>query len=907
MKQRQISPEMVKRLGTGNIDSRLRQRRVRKVSRRDKDKVCEPAARPWKAAVMATWRERGYVPDSDEEEEEETFVTLEVNHGKPAPKTVSSEIGIACLHSETQTLDVGASDSPIDVDFLPIKQLDEAFGDHGDPANNGPTITVKGLSQQPTPHHANTEQVQHSADSSTLSTAAKLEAEIRRGLQTLQDVLATPHKPLESEDDSPLSSPPSSIWRSPRHDSPPPIHPPLTFDACEPGRDGPDLPQNVSFVIPRRSFRPRAPIQVHPYALEDAQYRRSLRDRGMRPVRLQPAAGDPERPSEGDSQGTDAYESSQTGYADHQALPLSPIPADANDESQSPIRGLRVRAAAPELDFDEDLPDLSDILRGSAAAISNRAPKRTPRALKRQLNTKIDERRIYDLPNEDSIDRHSSGKESVSFIVPPSPPRSRGTLSSQDDAHVNSLLEEGLPGRTPVALPTPLVSSDKRGSKRVLIQVSSSSDSDGDLTNDDQLSSASEKSNNESQGVQRMQRKIRGVLPASWLRLDIKQQKGGHRHQNQPRSPVKNVLEKGVAQRMSASSIRGRRRDSSHADEDVIDLYASSESESVELDFDEILLAEYDQRHTLEDDVVEEDIVDAMLAPRQRNISLKRPQQRRKDVWPRKRPMEVSKRAPPGYRSSEVGPSLAPFSTGKARGARKKVKRKHEGPQMTILDAPGFRENDVPPFLRIASRRSGVLGGVRSQDPSKKFLKLATRSDTLDVNAELGRWRAHPSKVHTSLTNNGKLTSGRIQLHPVDDISDRNSARPNNKAQIQLTSLTRATKNTLERLRNNQNSDRRLRFESATPAYSRPSALLDYFKPRGPRHRNLLHMSVPTRGAENEAQEPDDPGFVPGQIVPLLRREPRPARTRRPRSAQSLAPIPNTFPQRTSTMSSPTG
>ncbi|EXJ70905.1 uncharacterized protein A1O5_05897 [Cladophialophora psammophila CBS 110553] len=861
---------------------------------------------------MANWRERGYVPDSDEDDEaeEERGGSFSIDH----TNGTTSKTGAVNVQASVKQAIVKESDTLPGDDDNPTKQSSNKSDNHGAHHHPGLTRTI-GLQHDTHTGHLISSQA---SDSPLNSTAAKLEAEIKRGLRTVQDVLASVDSGLNSDTDSPLSSVPSSVHTSPLKSQSGQSRPVALTEVAidETSTDNRLSPGPSADASRRRSFRPRAPIQLHPYAIEDARYRQTWRDRGLHPVRAPDPPSHLRESAKEESQGTTAYESSQADHLDSQVRRSGPGPepgyddsqVTGNDESQSPIRGTRLRIypLVSDSDDDDDLPDLSDILKGRTATSSISKLKRPKRAPASQPSTLIDEFPNYDLLNNGIAVRNASQNGSASSIIPLSPPRSGGGQYSQVGEAKNN--PEALIGNsTPVLLPTPLVSSDKQASKRRFSETLSFSDSETDVISiSDDLSAPSkleESLEDGFRGIRQMRRKIRGVLPASWLTLDLAQQRKGNRGpRNRPQSPVKRALEKGIAQHVSSSGGKARGHILSA---DVADLEASSESQPTSPASNEMRGVEYEGPGPFEDDVIEDDTIDAMLAPRQRRSYAGQRQQRLKGVWSRRNTSEGSKSiAGPGSASRRQGIAVASQSNNGAR-PRKKIKRKQRKPQMTILDAPGFREEEVPQFLRIASRRT-AQSSARKQDPSKKFFKLATMRDTDDVNEGMRSWRAHRNQADHSVKPSdiaNAATPLLAQPHSVDDITFESTAAPtrtpNNDTHFsdpRLKSLKQTTRAILERIRNHQSRSRSLRDESIVPSIDRRSAILDYFKPRAPR-RSHPNARQPVPTLQQNREKPEEPALAPTNPFTIKKRVPQAARRKQKRPRQNL-------PQKASTESS---
>ncbi|KIW94859.1 uncharacterized protein Z519_04837 [Cladophialophora bantiana CBS 173.52] len=859
--------------------------------------------RSWNAVAMVNWRERGYVPDSDDDDEaeEEGGGSLNIDH----TRGTTSKTGAVNVQASVKQAIVKESDTVPGDDDDPTKQSSNKSDNHGAHHHPGPTRT-NGVQHDSQSGHLISSQA---SDSHLNSTAAKLEAEIKRCLRTVHDVLGSVDSGINSDTDSPLSSVPSSVRTSPFKSQSGQSRPAALTEVAidQTSADNRLSPGPSADASRRRCFRPRAPIQLHPYAIEDARYRQTWKDRGLHPVRAPDPPSHLRESAKDESQGSTAYESSQADHSDSQVRRLSPAPepgyddsqVTGNDESQSPIRGTRLRIypLVSDSDNDDDLPDLSDILKGRTATSSISKLKRPKRAPVSQSPRLIDEFPIHDLLDDGIAVRNASKHGSASSIIPLSPPRSGGGQYSQV-GEVNNNAEASIGNSTPVLLPTPLVSSDKRASKRRFSETLSFSDSETDVISiSDDLSAPSELEESMEdgfRGIRQMRRKMKGVLPASWLTLDMKQQRKDNRGpRNRPQSPVKRTLEKGIAQHVSSS---GGRAKGHILSADVADLEASSESQPTSPASDEMRGVEYEGPGPFEDDVIEDNTIDAMLAPRQRRSYAGQKQQRLKVVWSRKNTSEGSESVT-GPRSSSRRQRMAAASgsNNEAR-PRKKIKRKQRKPQMTILDAPGFGEKEVPLFLRIASRRT-TQSSARKQDPSKKFFRLATMRDTEDVNEGMRSWRGHRNQADHSVKPSDiakAATPLLAQPHSVDDITFENTAAPtrtpNNDIYFsdpRLKSLKQTTRAILERIHNHQSRSRSLRDESIAPSIDRRSAILDYFKPRATR-RSHLNAREPIPTLQQNREKPEEPALAPTNPFTIEKRVPQAARQRQKRPRQNL-------------------
>lgn len=862
---------------------------------------------------MANWRDRGFVPDSDDEDNvEEEGEVQNADLVLSCGDSSIPEIGLASHQSEPrQFVEKGTfsfTDSPT---TLKDQDSNDNGKSNGNVRSNNGDISFKiqsfheadlapNTATQRNDHATDVQVLSRSSDTSGPSTAVMLEAELKKGLQTVQGILGPFYKQGEDDTDSPLSSLPSSIASSPRATphamSPlqsvatPIVATALNGQAEDVGNQGFTEEPDRSSI--RRSFRPRAPIQVHPYALEDARYRQTLKARGLKPVPLELIAPRPHNVSEEDSQGADTFGSSQSKNSDTQSRPPSPV-SDKGDEedSQSPVRAVRTHATLREISFGDDLPELSDILQGHVSQPLAKAPRKARQSRKPQKTATDDESRIYDLPDDEPIPRTAPPRKSPTFRIPPSPPRSRGTLSSQDVPlpEIDGFLRGDT---TPALLPTPLLSSDKHGTKRAHVEVFSSSDSEQVIISDDSSASgsAAESSEDESQGVQQMRRKIRGVLPASWLKLDAKHRESNLASRHQGQSPIKSALERGIAQYVSSSTTNRERNIASRSMHADAMMYAVAESDSDGSSISPFNDLDADVQMVLEDDVVEDDTIDAMLAPRSRKARSRRTQRRLEDAWARPaatRPERLGVNPRTGRRKTAVDGSKI------ALGSRKRIKRRHQTPKITILDAPSFQDQKVPRFLRIAGRAEVRSGKTKTQDPSKKFFKLATTEDTLEVNKELDRFRVYrKTTAHGGGHQSEPISHNSLNPQPrcVDDTRHDFTTTSVNNASTHLTLLKQATQATLQRIQNNQARSRSL--EPVLPR-SRPAGPLEHFQSR----RSQLNRSRSSQQLDStttRAEKVPTRDILEDKLPSLVRRVPRAPAVRGDAPGRSLTQDPTT-------------
>ncbi|KAK7553412.1 Mus7/MMS22 family-domain-containing protein [Phyllosticta citricarpa] len=805
---------------------------------------------------MSQWRTRGYVQDSDEEDEydsQETHAGTDANQDNPIDARNTEHDAI---HASGRTLHAKGSDrieessedelaqedpkttarhflNPSARIFNPhvTLQVQPADGSRGSQASNKrhdedngsfsagnmassqhrPWIsdetvartetgaeTQDRCSAADTPQNASQKLPASSFSSGPIFRAGS-PAEVADDLDELQNdwprqtsqAQISSSLPAQARSESPLSEIPSSP-------------PDFRTDVESRGERAPFQRQSlVSVVIPRmerpvsvsseagnvndvelarigRALRKRNPIQLHPYLLENEKYRQSLRARGLKPVKVaaQNARHQHEENRRIEGQTTqdrdfvvDQTQSSEFQHSSQTALRSSPpldipttLPRDELTASEQNHNAMS--------DSDE-FPDLSVLVqRKRSGAIQQGAKRRktAPTYSRKSLSNRAEQPRPFREAELRVLD------------IPPSPPPSR-TPPVPVEPQVQDRRLRLLPSLSPEQPPTPAVSSSRKPIRRRVVRSDSDDESPqrrprrpSDHSAVDLVSSDSENDPDEAMQshLRRLQKRIKGVLPASWLRLDYQAQAEKERERDQlpnavPRARRKSALSRTPSVRTGVTVTRvhtnhrrptstagdstthaGQTRpldlfsDGSEADMPVAEAISSGAREESEpdLDFDENLISQGGF------EAPEHDWVDPMLPSGSRNRSSNKSKRKKQTrltdtLYSRKR-MRLDK--------SEASPHTAvpraPSSRTRGRRenrARNPYPHKSRAPRLSVLDAPVFqtsRSEQLPAFLRVAARsvRHRVDKGRRS--PKMKHIRLQTAADTEDANSVLREWRA---------------------------------------------------------------------------------------------------------------------------------------------------------------------
>ncbi|CAD0114110.1 unnamed protein product [Aureobasidium uvarum] len=518
---------------------------------------------------------------------------------------------------------------------------------------------------------------------------------------------------------------------------------------------------------PRRNLRARKAIQLTPYAIEIQEYRRRLRAVGVRPIQI----ANSQRPRDQDDSQDAEFRQEETQprrrQPDHTQESTPPESSASSTHSQSPPLDLSNLVG----DDEDEFPDLDTIRRRVNGAIQIRNKRR------KTLETPHTDQNGRMLPSSTSRARgrlkslnpnrvHSITNGSLNQdLLPLSPPRTSSPANAEPTPAAPPRFR--LPyGHNYAAAPTPLPSSPEQPtstSVRRPRQVVISSDDDDAATRHDanvEASSSSE-SDHENRQLMRMRRRIRGVLPASYLKFDRQVRLPSpsvapslvQMETPRPTAPVR-----GVAQRRVTSTSAIPARQNSHV---VFSDNSDSESSLAELPAPRLLQTRLPSpitgrpsgrpSETLEID--EHDEIDDMFPISERN-HFRLPGSKRQSRLPATftRTKSSSGQAHTGQKQKATGDSAARKITShhktSTNGKRKTAAKKPKPVQLSILDAGTPTEPKLPravprpQFVRLAARQARTRPDHGRHSPTNKEIRLATREDTQDALEPLLSWRA---------------------------------------------------------------------------------------------------------------------------------------------------------------------
>jgi hypothetical protein len=764
---------------------------------------------------MAEWRERGYVPDSDEEEDVGWGIGLSAAISPTASvasatsKGLKSTVGIEELTRGVEIEHIGGTfvvDSGNDVlsrkvDCTLAKETRSGEDKEllqSDSLGNAATEVTEWEDSKPSEIQSDHSKATGAHEIASASVGDQLEPEVEYGLKSVREILGgayvqpRPDSVNRSRSSSPLSSIRSFTDDDEAVESA--GHNKLMHGQAN--RSTEAEPTNWHYQHdshPRhlgRELRRRNPIQIHPYALEDARYQQELKAHGLKPLRVAPVSpGTYRNPAADDTQHQDLFSSNQVD--DSQSIG----DVDSSLRSQN-ICSLGATGAARStrplelFEDDGELPELSAILGGE---IPNRFPnKRRKVAHKsyRETSQPLGHREFH-IPELPPVDLGRARHEEMGidiFEIPHSPPHSGSSNVSSALMTPNDM--SGPAERLmSLGLPTPVASSLTKALSEPGIETDNSSEiSEGSQTDGGSARGSSPlvAERRQWKGIRSVQRRIKGVLPASWLTLDLDRQT----IKKKPRrpsvgSPIQKSAAKGIAQKLMTS--KPRRSLIGDGGVPVIDISEDSASDTSHSSsakasprqppqlFEDDDIDDFGEPSL--DDVVEDNHIDMLpqLLPRigrkgrlpakgQRTLGERFSTTR---IFPLDRPRSLKAR----HESTKQPKARSHFD--------ERRKHSHSKPlpvalQLEILDAPSFAQlsaDDQPQFLKIAGRRARMRRDKSRSGQSSKYVRSNLETNTKDVHSRLlvpGENRVRPqAKNLPSLPGRG-LTQGPLLAHQLD-------------------------------------------------------------------------------------------------------------------------------------------
>lgn len=738
---------------------------------------------------MAEWRARGYVPDSDEEDDTQSFDYSDLQHGfrhiDEIENNADKDGGIGDELYDTRKEVEGGNNEASEASTrdskwnLALVTPDAEYSEPPKVASNADDIDE--LQQD---HYG-------AAFPAQSGPQVFLAVEIKDGAYPIPTSHSTPEAQWESSLSSPLSEPPpspldpvSNLTLENIGSSPPKS---LVDSRSAPKPGSPDgqvvnLETHAGdgvlnpYQAPR-NFRHRNPIQLHPYAIESEKYRQVLKARGVKPLRIAQMQESLESQNRHDSGGAEFEADEDSQPLDSEILINSSPPPLHEPVNSSPPPGIGSGI------IEDEFPEVTALLRHHPSHVPVGATKRRKvlHTFSKKGRRPTQQMRGFEgletppLSTDSIFDiLHSPGQPRVSAGRDHSPPTDRGFRIPV--------------GASPVSLFTPATSSEPRirpavqlrRSKPPIIEVSTESSNE---ENEDLANSVSDSSEDEADPrLEHVQRKMRGVLPASWLKLDLKTRKGRLEKVLKTQlhvSPDKAETQRGIARRVFVSEERSLETPT----EPDFPIVISDDEDTGSVHNDFIRLASPDEYSFGSDDidnihhnhrqldayvgeVMEDNRVDQMLPPRKRLKTHKKKKRKHQTKLPAGEGVKLWPTGMSRPQQSRVRPAYQPRITQHIKKVNRK-KPKFRQPNLSVLDAPTHHAPvNTPRFLKVASRTARSRLDKGRHSPSRKFIRLATDSDTIDAHETLRNWREGtilPVRLSNGIS--GNKDSDRQPLH----------------------------------------------------------------------------------------------------------------------------------------------
>ncbi|KAF9878531.1 mus7 mms22 family protein [Colletotrichum karsti] len=631
-----------------------------------------------------------------------------------------------------------------------------------------------------------------------------------------------------------------------------------------------------------RSFRKRKPIQEHPYLIENAQYSSVFKSHGLRPVRM-PVEQDSSRrrkAAEEDSQEQD-FEASQESTVDgpnemtdeSQAQGVTePLHDDILRMSLSPLSS-PLRTSSPKhrggpssqpsqgetdntsLSDNEDLPSIDEIFRKSTTTQKKKRGRPAgARNRTKSAKTAGPSTRLSSGPTFQTYDE-VYGVLSSSPLPPPTPvvPAAADELMTESAPPPGTNLAQVLfdddddPFKSP-----PRQAPTVANQESIDITMADVSDDEdniqpefGDviaISEDEAANDAASGSESGTEAIRNVGRRIRGVLPASWLRLDQQATRPKPTQQHHYDQSPEKTQRRGVAVRRMGRSTSGTAASFlfDYSDDEATSLpkptrIASGTGSVVPSQRATAPVIEIDDENS---SAMEDNEIDHMAPSRKRQMTLNesfRPAKKQKTktsttgTQPKKRgrPPKATSRSTKDSRLDPWVDRQKPVPGASGHSARAKTP-----PRLSILDVI---EPDAPRFLKVAARTAHTRRNLGRTSPTNKSIRLATRKDNVDAGTILQRWKGSKIQPRKGLQRKSSRPkqAGRRPLAPIPSnvLSRTPLASPKSRATDQpLRSVHESTETAIPSPRARQASRPFSRSHSTTtqrgqPVESRPAQL----------------------------------------------------------------------------------
>lgn len=580
----------------------------------------------------------------------------------------------------------------------------------------------------------------------------------------------------------------------------------------------------------RRSLRPRKPIQEHPYLLENEKYSHFMKTHGVKPVRVnvpqgaaaipEPAedtqdrdyTGDESQPTSGlPDEGTQVEQNRPlitTQEDDLDELALSPSPKTSSPHRhirESSVHSLAQHTDNTIISEDEEFPDIEDLI-GIKRSVPLKPTKRQLPAQSPASQKRMKTKRTSTLQNSSSL------MSANVWDLPLSPGRSHSKSPESSPISISVPVRRNVSNRATSRTPSPqpeVLSRCSRAPDAHLILISSGESASEDEKGSQPHDSASE---SDSDIMRRTGKRIKGVLPASWLRLDQQTRKVASRKTAARVSPPRDLDQPrpGLATRTfgrskSTASTKNFLDEMNDDREDDITNATRSGYETSHRSPEQIDSRSVTELFDFDDgaSVVEEDVVDRMLPGKKRrpDVAMSRPRKRQKTQQKVFKDSAHKRYQQPKISQSFHNPDR--LSTGVA-GRRHPGTHKHTKLQVERLKAPpalsivDFIQHNAPNFVKIAARAASRRKDMGRAKPSYKNIDLGNRTDNIDALSVLMNWRSGKLRPSSIMPRSPKQTRVRaesqIERPPLQPLQTNMQRRSNTSATLSFAQPQKLTK-----------------------------------------------------------------------------------------------------------------
>ncbi|PSN63663.1 hypothetical protein BS50DRAFT_557766 [Corynespora cassiicola Philippines] len=757
---------------------------------------------------MSAWRLRGFVQDSDEEEDdietlpvESTGTDQRVSEERVANLETSD--GILGEVTRSRTTTNGDRNDAENASKTLLSESRESGVTTTPVTYDTPRHLGTDLRAEPASHNAriSTESPDPLQDSSTPATSRIKKLPSSQGpapptaptsrtdgkVQTQDDSRKKLQFDLSllSDSDDDLSDPPSdleqyTVFASPkRRTEVRVVIPPRRFEAQATVPLSSTTEQDLITETINRSLRARQPIQLHPYLLEAEKYKRDFQSRGIKPiVRVVSPTRKPAHPDD---------ESQEQEF---------------NPDDESPVNSQQGTEQSTPTDHqvkERVLHQRSIHRRRSISATDKISSPGASSTKRRKLNRPSTQ-----------VASTSRGSSTLArnphhniWSVPDSPPQSSSPPRLGDGPPPRRLARPFVD--TPIAnLPTPSNSSIMDAFPPM---VETDSDSDDSVTPRVQQpgvtprrplevpsDSPSADSPEEDPGLVRVRKRIKGVLPASYVTFDklVQQQRRleASRRANAISPPDKAEPQRGVAQKITRRIDSTRNSESDTRHNDIVEISDESDTEpalpprSLE-DTETVahnaseMAADLDRRYADDDS-------DDMVHDRLDLFTLGGVTRKRQRQTKLSESFANTKKSTPFSMDKLNARSAPSHSHAKKRQTGPRRTRHISPPALSILDldqSPSRSDRPLPQFLRVAMRQARKRPDGGRQSARGKAIRLHTVRDTEDANATLKLWNSGAIRPKPNIKNSRQSHKERQPLTARSDNQQQLLASPIDKPQ----------------------------------------------------------------------------------------------------------------------------